>query len=347
LSKFAVRVNLPFEQSFIMAVALLQAVEDCRYTQARLLIEQGVNINSRNSAGCTPLIMALTIPDDNKRYKMFRWLLRMGADSGYVDITHGRDLLTWAAFYDRTEQVRGLLDVDDGLVNAHHQDRDGRTAMHYATMRGNVDALFFIVRYAVKYGLSVDVRDKDGLTPYLIATMTGQRECRRILVEVGRAVTSQMVLAIQMPTINETPASTNNTNKSSRFEQNLQQKSFLPPLKQNLESQRQQDSSDSSATSSPFSASSPSSPSSPFLTRKRRNIPRLMDILSQQASLTYRPSARVPVITPPKDAPAPPAPAPAPEPAPKASEKPVLSLQTAVRISTLAVNFRKRRQNKS
>lgn len=75
-----------------------------------------------------------------------------------------------------------------------HTDRDGKTAMHYATMHANVEALYLLVRHAARFGLPVDIRDRDGLTPYLLASLSGYRECERILVQFGHAVTSQIFI---------------------------------------------------------------------------------------------------------------------------------------------------------
>ena len=314
-----------------MAVALLQAVEDCRYIQAKLLIEQGVNVNAKNTKGCTPLIMSLTIPDQQKRFKMFKWLLRQGADSGYIDVNCGRDLLSWAAYYNRTDQVSCILDVDEGLVNIHHQDKYGRSAMHYATMHNNVDALYMLVKHAAKYGLTVDIRDNDGLTPYLMTSMMGYDHCKQILVDIGRAVTSQVVMTfinLQKPkTVEDKPKVEHKLSKSMTH----LNETNLPPLKSILKNSKTSKS-QNLQPSSPKSNNSSSS-SMPSIPSKKRNIPRMMDILSQQASQTYRPAARLPIVE-----------VPSTKAVKKSGDKPALSLTTAVRITTMAASFRKRKQ---
>ena len=303
-----------------MAGSLVHAIHNGRFTQARLLIEQGVDINMRTLTGATPLILALQIPDDNRRRKMFRWLLNMGADSACVDSAHGRDLLSWAAFHNRTQQVAYIMDVDEGLVNVHHRDNYGRTAMHYATMHANTEALACIVRHAVKFGLSVDVKDNDGVTPYLQASLMDSEKCKEVLVTIGHAIPDQLFLtAIDFDDETE--------DISKRRPKNAAQISF-PRINTNSSLTRD-------STFALMSARRPR-----FETKQEDYLPRFMDILSEQSTATFREGVvtRLPLVARSETT------------ATTSSsslqeDENCLSFVGAATIATFAVNSRKKKQN--
>ena len=72
-------------------------------------------------------------------------------------------------------QVKALLKEVAGDINLQEKDNEGHTALHYAVMAGHMDIVVALVDMHRKFGVSVDVADKMGLTPYLHAKRLGYR----------------------------------------------------------------------------------------------------------------------------------------------------------------------------
>ena len=72
-------------------------------------------------------------------------------------------------------QVKTLLKEVGGDINLQEKDSDSHTALHHAVMAGHMDIVALLVDMHRKFGVSVDVADKLGLTPYLHAKRLGYR----------------------------------------------------------------------------------------------------------------------------------------------------------------------------
>lgn len=290
-----------------MTSSLIAAVGDCRYIQARLLIDQGVTINCRDRRGSTPLLAALQIADSRRRARMFRWLLQQGADRDYIDRCTGRDLLGWTAFYDCTDELSYLLKTDDGCIDVLWRDKHGRTALHYAALHANSPMVLLLTQYAAKYGLSVDVPDCSGLTPYMLAELLGHDDCEQLLVEEGGAVRGQLILR----------------DPTDALRNVLSELRLSSPL--------------TVALPSPLPPP-PLAAALPVLCGRGgrrltagRCVPSLLDILSQQTTVTYRPAAR---------------PSSRPPPVKRPSTTTTITFRTAAKVSTFAATLRRKRQNR-
>ena len=175
-----------------MANGLYLAVVECRYLHAKYLLEGGLSINSKNCMGETALIGALRwIPDRRKRLHMFKWLLTMGADICATDTQTQKDAVTWAAFLNRTSEIKEMLRNYEVDVNLRLVDVHGRCALHYAVLHNNEHVTLWLSRRFHKYRMCVDVVDHYKLTPYLIATELGYTGCAHILSEIAGASPTQ------------------------------------------------------------------------------------------------------------------------------------------------------------
>ena len=174
-----------------MTCPLYNAVVSCRLTHAKYLLEHDCAVNRRNNDGETPLIGALRwITNRERRLRVFRWLLRRGADLDLCDSVTQRDALLWAAFLNRTDAIRHLL-IDLHIdVDLRRRDVFGRCALHYAVLHNNEQAVLWLTRRHVKYQVPVDVTDECDVTPLRIASTLGLGGCAHILREIGRAVRS-------------------------------------------------------------------------------------------------------------------------------------------------------------
>ncbi|XP_072043924.1 uncharacterized protein [Amphiura filiformis] len=170
-----------------MTERLLDAVASLRYKQIECLVGSGVDINSRNARGQTALMIACFLSQEDKRYRMFRFLMKHNADILDLD-DNDTSVFQYAC-------MRGCLDIVEiilkkasvAAVNLASTDKDGRTALFYAVTNGNVQIVTLLVSLMRERGISVDTADISGRTPLLQATMLGNTEIALILEVEGRA----------------------------------------------------------------------------------------------------------------------------------------------------------------
>ena len=122
---------------------------------------------------------------------MFRFLLRNGVNYNEVDNT-GRDTLIWACYLGRETQAKDLLEYCLGDIDLCKRDKYGSTGLHYATQHGLKDVVEKLCKAMVKFNLSVDITNKDGNTPYLVAKILHRFEIMTILVNIGNASRCQV-----------------------------------------------------------------------------------------------------------------------------------------------------------
>lgn len=174
-----------------LASGLFHAVYKGRLKKVKFLLDNGLNVDSKNDYGYSVLVAALHIENTEKRSKMFQYLLEQEADPFLKDPRYKRNALMWAAVLGRDEQTNVLLDMFMGEFDFHEKDRDGMTAMHLATQTGHTEVVKSLVREMVKFGTSVDVPDNLGLSPYLHAKRLGYGLIADILKVEGGACEGQ------------------------------------------------------------------------------------------------------------------------------------------------------------
>jgi ankyrin repeat protein len=76
------------------------------------------------------------------------------------------------------EVISLLLEAGADITSC---DRDGRTALHYATLSGSIETVAFLIQH----GAAVDVSDKDGSTALVLAVEHGHTELVKLLVAKG------------------------------------------------------------------------------------------------------------------------------------------------------------------
>ena len=172
-----------------VANSIHDVVQNGRLQQLKFLLNFGVEINDKN--GGSLLLTALRIPNEKVRENMFNFLLRKGVSCEKTDSETGRDVLLWACELGREVQVVRLIDQCLGDLNFTRKDRYGYTCLHYAVRRRSVMVVRQIARSMHSFGLSVDVPDLDGATPYIQARRLGYVEIQQVLVSEGKASLTQ------------------------------------------------------------------------------------------------------------------------------------------------------------
>jgi len=140
-------------------MALLQSAEAGNLTEVGDIIDAGVSPNVQDSAGMTPLMMAVT----HDHRPVVELLLARGADVNVGDV-NGVTALMLAANNERAVLLQRLL-ARGGNVNA--QTRTGWTALIGAAWNGHPS----IVRQLLAAGANPALLDRTGRTALQYATL--------------------------------------------------------------------------------------------------------------------------------------------------------------------------------
>ncbi len=171
----------------------------------KYLVEKGADVNTRNNMGRTPLHEAAR----NGNLEVVKYLVERGADinaeySAGISLGVGnpsggfgaglgladnpveirKTPLHEAEKGKHPEVVKYLVGVyiSRGMINVKFSDR--KTLLHFAAYGGDIDQ----VKYLVKKGINVNVKDKFGLTPLHEAAKGGNLVVVEYLVKKGADV---------------------------------------------------------------------------------------------------------------------------------------------------------------
>lgn len=139
-----------------------------------VLLEKGVDVNTRNVGGET----ALRIAAMNNDLPTTRFLLEKGADPTMSD-NHGKSPLSRAAGQGFNALLKLLLSTPGIDVDA--QKVDGDTALRLAVMNNQVES----TRLLLEAGANPNIQNGDGNTPLIRAVAQGYTEITKLLLEHG------------------------------------------------------------------------------------------------------------------------------------------------------------------
>lgn len=151
----------------------VQSAEKGDQKAVLLFLESGVDINTRDEHGWTPLMISTF----NGREEVALLLIRSGADVNAKD-TAGYGPLHWAAFNGYSEVVK-LLVEKRAHVNA--VSKHGLTPLLQAATRGHL----ITVGQLIAGGANVDLASNDGWTPLHKAAANGHAEIVKLLLAKG------------------------------------------------------------------------------------------------------------------------------------------------------------------
>jgi ankyrin repeat protein len=156
------------------AMALIGNVEE-----VRRLVNDGANINSKDSTDATPLHKAVISGNEN----LIAYLLEKGAKVNAKDNV-GFTPLHLAALEGQAAAVTLLLNKG---AESNPVDQMGATPLLWATSSGAKD----ITEQLITKGATVNTKDADGTTPLIWAVSIGNLDLVRILVRHGANLTQQ------------------------------------------------------------------------------------------------------------------------------------------------------------
>ncbi|XP_076353104.1 uncharacterized protein LOC143248555 [Tachypleus tridentatus] len=175
--------------------ALFEAIKNKRYRQALLLVEAGVDVNSRNERGQTPLICtSIYVEDCKNRSKLDRLFLDAGADPNFQD-WQGLTALMHGCIRGQTDVVLMLL--DNVKTDPTIKDIEGNTALMYAAANGHADVIStFINSFKhLKKALELGTKNNDGYTALQLATENGHDTCIKLLTKEVESPSNTFVLS--------------------------------------------------------------------------------------------------------------------------------------------------------
>jgi hypothetical protein len=175
----------------LLQFKVLNAIRQSQYKQLELFIRHNYNLNVTTKDGRNGLFFALDISDSRKRRRMIRFCLDHGIDALHKENINGYTPLHEAIARQQVDSVQLLLANAGGEINWRSFDVRGRTILHQAVESNNVSIVEALVTVMNHYGVSVDILDKNGLSPYLLATKLHLREIAEILVNKGHASRQQ------------------------------------------------------------------------------------------------------------------------------------------------------------
>jgi len=152
------------------------------YTQnkevAKLLIDSGVRINSRNLQGSTALQRA----SEYLPMEVFEVLLEYGSDPKIID-DHSRTLLMHAS----ARKIENNTIIDRALgfgINLEAKDINGDTALLYAVVSENIGG----IQKLCKYGINIENIGNKGQTPLMYAAEKLKLKSVKELIRQGANV---------------------------------------------------------------------------------------------------------------------------------------------------------------
>lgn len=174
---------------------VLNAIRQSQYKQLALYIRHDYNLNVTTKDGHNGLFYALDIPDSRKRRRMIRFCLDHGINALQRDQKNNYTPLHEAIARQQLDSVQLLIANIGGEIDWRAWDSQGRTILHQAVESNNPAILEALVIVMNHYGVSVDIPDKHGLTPYLLATKLHLRDMVEVLVNKGHASRQQRDLS--------------------------------------------------------------------------------------------------------------------------------------------------------
>ncbi|XP_013789054.1 uveal autoantigen with coiled-coil domains and ankyrin repeats protein-like [Limulus polyphemus] len=163
--------------------ALFEAIKNKRYRQALLLVEAGVDVNSRNERGQTPLIStSIYVEDCKNRSKLDRLFLDAGADPNFQD-WQGLTALMHGCIRGQTDVV--LILLDNVKTDPTIKDIEGNTAFMYAAANGHADVISTFInsfKY-MKKALELGTKNNNGYTALQLAMDNGHDACVKLLTK--------------------------------------------------------------------------------------------------------------------------------------------------------------------
>ena len=157
---------------------LINAINKGKTDEVISLLKEGVDINSIDSNGRSPLFIAVK----NNNYELTRLLINNGANVQFIQDGHS---ILMEASDEADVRITELLLRKGAPINFKTEQEPG--AIFDAIEDGNLG----VVNALIKAGADIEVRDKEGRTPLLFAFDEGEIKIAQMLIENGADVNAE------------------------------------------------------------------------------------------------------------------------------------------------------------
>ena len=147
---------------------------------ATLLRDRGANVNAQNKAGITPLESALM----SGQIEMVKSFFNRDNKPDKSDVDKSTDSLRYAIIDGDVDKVKSSLDKG---VNPNASDEFGIIPLHYAVASGNTKS----IQLLLDKGADINARDKHGQTVLHLALRGDKPEVVKFLLDRGANVNAQ------------------------------------------------------------------------------------------------------------------------------------------------------------
>ena len=148
---------------------------------ARVLLDQGADVNCKNSLGDTPLRL---LSERSGNMELAQLLLERGADP-HLRSRYGTDSLYTALWKGRLGLAQLLLEHG---ADPNARDVDGQTLLHVSSQGRD----WKVARELMKLDVDINSRDNQGRTPLQVALENGSKKIVQLLLEHGAESTSSL-----------------------------------------------------------------------------------------------------------------------------------------------------------
>ncbi|KAK3747551.1 hypothetical protein QZH41_004814 [Actinostola sp. cb2023] len=182
--------------------ALVKALEERRFHQAKLLVKKGYDVNDKNRTnGRTALLAACLIQQEETAYSVVKWLLEQGASALARD-SEGLTVVMHACIERRTRIVQLLLKENE--VNLAARDNHGNSVPLYAVRTGDLTIIDAVLSEFVKRRIrGLDQANDIGETPLTVAAKLGYHQCIDRLLKKGKCLPKARDVEIKITVIEE------------------------------------------------------------------------------------------------------------------------------------------------
>ena len=181
-------INILIKYGSDCSDALLLAVREQNIALLKICLENGADVNKKNSLGQSPLYMAMFDLNEKTNISIIKFLVMCGANTNEIfrfDDGAVTNPLNISVSMNRPDVAEILLEYG---ANPNFQDKKGRTSIVYSVLTGNE-----ILRVILSHGANPNLRDVEGRTALMLAVIDGESEEGVIesLIEYGADINIQ------------------------------------------------------------------------------------------------------------------------------------------------------------
>jgi ankyrin repeat protein len=166
---------------------IFYAIQHSQYKQLALYLRHNYDINITSKDGRNGLFYALDIDNPSKRCRMIKYCLNHGINPFRKENINGYTVLHETIARQQIDSFQLILPEVSGEINWRSLDKHGRTILHQAVETNNIKILEDLITIMNHYNISVDLIDRNGLTPYLLAKKLHLPDMAQILLIKGHA----------------------------------------------------------------------------------------------------------------------------------------------------------------